>query len=161
MLGIYFSLLFFSLCFVTHVFLHRMSRFLGMIQSRSIFVYVIGFIFLVLAVTFGRFQFPFSSLLVFTLPAILIVYLYLFTVLSPAYIPTRMILSHVSVGAKSQKQLESLFSEKELIDTRVLDLCRAGLVSQEKKQYRVTKKGQTVIQSMEWYRRFFNVKEIG
>lgn len=76
MIGIYFSLLLFFLSFVLHVFLHRMSRYLNMSKSLTVGVYGIGFALLLLAVKLGGFALPLTSLSLFFLPSLFVIYLY-------------------------------------------------------------------------------------
>ncbi|MEK7592411.1 MAG: hypothetical protein AAB508_03370 [Patescibacteria group bacterium] len=77
MIGIYFSLLLFFVCFIAHVFLHRMSSFLNMKKTHTVGVYVVGFALLLLGVKLGGFILPLTSLSLFFFPSLFVAYFYL------------------------------------------------------------------------------------
>lgn len=154
-----FFLLFIAICITLflHMLLHRVCKHMHVPVILSLGIYpvaVIIYFFFSLSLCStttpflpnSSFCIPFSSTLIYTLMSCIIIVSYIFQVAMKSKTPAATILAYLKKHKHATiKELETLFTEEEMIDKRLRDLTYAGTVSKKGRYYSLTPKGSTVI----------------
>lgn len=136
---LFLSAVIFAVCFFVHIFLHRLLKIFHTKSFLVIFVYGVGLIINAHAVG------SVTSIIFFVLLSILMMVIYLPVTIAGAQTPAAIILTAFAKKSKQKKSaLLKLFSQKLLIEKRIEDLQKVGLVTQRKGIFTVTRRGKII-----------------
>lgn len=153
----YLTVLFcFILSFILHAIVHRTLVRRGQVARISVLSYAIGGV--VVALLFHQYalSYPLSSLMLFILLSLVIIYFY-FALSLGGETPASMILASYAKKKRQTKiQLVSLFTDHGLLWKRLDDLEQSGCICHKQGKYMPTAKGKVIIFAISVYQFVFH-----
>ncbi len=146
----------FLVIFILHSVLHQILKLFGVVTFKSMVVYVLGFLPLIILWKEGFLVIPMSSCIFYILLVFVVAPYYLAVTLE-GETPAAMILKAFSLKKMwTVKELISLFTVQGLLWDRINKLESTGLIRKRKEHFIATSNGLRVVAWIEWYRKLFH-----